>query len=427
MEHWIARMPIMAAKTDDLPLWKKIPLITAQFILKVTGKFFQDNCLTRASSLGFSTLMALVPLLAVFISFGGYSAFENIIQRFLVETLIPTSQTQYLDALNNFAANSQKLGTVGLLIFLVTVLMLMNTIENHFNMIFRCRREESLFHRFTAYTAALVFGSLLIGGSFGISRDFLRMLTMADKFSFKLIHGFSFSSTGFMFSGLLALIFLVPAGKVKLKAAVPGALFGAFAWETAKYFFGVWAQNSVNMSVIYGSLVMIPLLLLWLYISWVVILISLQISFMLQNSHYRLSGLTDSKGLARRFVLGLELFFLVSERFEKRKDPLNVRQCSHILNCTEGETAILAELMVEKNLFVLSEGRKEVLLPAAPISEVVLGELVRLFGGVPDPVPVISARDRVAIVLEVMQKYSLNDMDKIPLENLFADEDESNE
>ena len=232
-----------------------------KIVLRTFDKFYFDNCLIRASGLAFNSLLALVPLSAVIFAFGGLNSVSSSLQDFLVEVLLPSSLNQIVDALNMFTENSTRLGTYGIVLFLLTILFLMNNIENNLNSIWLCNRKRNFFQQITIYTTVLVFGSLLIGGNFSISGSILaNITTYAESINepFILLIGYRISSIIFITLTFMLLIIMIPSVKVALGSAFTGALTGAILWELAKWGFKAWANYSVRNSVIYGSLFLIP-------------------------------------------------------------------------------------------------------------------------------------------------------------------------
>jgi membrane protein len=365
-------------ETGDLPPVKMFFFSLIRFILRVADNFYHDSCLIRASGLAFNSLLALVPLSAVIFAFGGLSNVGGVLQEFLVEVLLPSSLNQILDALNAFRENSTKLGTYGLIFFLITVLFLMNNIENNLNAIWHCRRKRRFFQQFTIYTTVIVFASLLIGGNFSLSGDLLAILpdysdALKEPFFVKTLY--RISSILFITLTFLLIILLIPSTRVSFRSALTGALTGALIWELAKWGFKTWANYSVRNSVIYGSLFLIPLLLIWLYAVWLIIMIAMETAYVLQHRKERKNLAGEDMERTYSFKTKLSLYRFVAEKYNSGNGATTIKELSGQLCLSEEDIEKTSSILVKEGLLIAAG--EEQFIPAESPEKVLLSRLFR--------------------------------------------------
>lgn len=251
--------------------------------------FLEDRCLEEAASLGYTSLLALVPLLAV--TFGIISAFPVFnewsanLQDFIFDNLLPATGEQIVPYINTFLDSISSLTLPGTIMLIVTALMLMIRIEVAFNRIWRVDRNRTLVNRVVMYWAVLTLGPILIAAGVALSaQKVLGVLGMEGGVSPGIHHLGVFFLSWLVF----ALFFLlVPNRRVRIKHALAGALLSTVLFELAKAGFVAYISNA-NYKVIYGALATVPIFLFWLYIVWNVVLIGASLAASLTTfSDYR--------------------------------------------------------------------------------------------------------------------------------------------
>jgi len=276
------------------------------------GRFFQDNGLTTAASLSYTTLLALVPLMAVTVAIlAAFPAFQNVVsalQDFIFSNFVPASGETIQIYLQQFAEQAGKLTAVGVAFLLLTAVMLLDTIETALNDIWRTHRKRRPLSRFLVYWALLTLGPVLLGVSLAVSSYLVSLPLISDAASSlglgtKLLRVLPFITTAIAF-GLLYSI--VPNCNVPWRHALFGGLVAALLFEAAKKAFALYITKVPTYAVIYGALAAVPVFLIWIYISWAIILIGAQLTFAL--AHYRsavanTSALSDGERLASSFRL----------------------------------------------------------------------------------------------------------------------------
>ena len=241
-------------------------------------RFQQDRLGLTASSLTFTTTLALVPffavVLAIFTAFPIFGQLKGALEQWLIESLIPTSIARnVLDYLTQFATKANELGTVGLLALLFTALSLVLTIDHTLNDIWRVSVKRPLGQRILVYWAALTLGPLVMGASLAITSY---VLTASRGWLPDLADGVNLALDTVQFVlmmlGLTLLYRFVPNTPVKWKHALAGGLFVAVCLALAKQMLGWYLSRIPTYSMIYGAFATVPILLLWIYLSWLIVL-----------------------------------------------------------------------------------------------------------------------------------------------------------
>lgn len=247
--------------------------------LTLRERFREDRLGLTASSLTFTTILALVPFvtvaLAVFSAFPMFGQLQGVLQRWLVDSLIPDSiSRQVLGYLTQFSTKASRLGVVGLSVLLVTALMLFLTIDRTLNSIWRVRKARPLGQRVLVYWAGLTLGPLVLGASLATtsyvissSRGLASGLPggvqlLFDALEFLLLAG-----------GMAAAYHYIPNTRVKWGHAWVGGIFVALGIELAKKVLSYYLAQVPTYSAIYGAFATVPILLIWIYVAWVILLL----------------------------------------------------------------------------------------------------------------------------------------------------------
>ncbi|MBT9551899.1 MAG: YihY family inner membrane protein [Hydrogenophaga sp.] len=278
--------------------------------LTLRERFREDQLGVAASSLTFTTTISLVPLftvaLAIFSAFPMFARLQTTLQRWLIESLVPENiAKQVLSYLNQFAAKAGQMGWAGALILLVTALALILTIDRKLNDIWRVRQPRPLTQRILVYWAVLTLGPLLLAASLAatsyavsVSSDMVSgrsggLRLLLDSLQFALMTG-----------GMAALYRFVPNTHVRWSHALVGGLFVAGGIELAKGVLTWYLAKVPTYSVVYGTFATVPILLVWFYVAWVIVLLGAVVAAYLPSLLSGIARRGNSPGW--RFQLALE-------------------------------------------------------------------------------------------------------------------------
>ena len=271
----------------------------------------EDHLALTASSLTFTTLISLVPLmtvmLALFTAFPIFGRFQTALQQYFLQSLVPDNIAKpVLLALTQFAGKASKLGSVGLIVLGITALALMFTIDRTLNGIWRVPKPRPLAQRVLVYWAALTLGPLLLGASLSLtsyavsaSRGVVSALPGGLGFLFELME-FSLLA-----AGVAGLYRYVPNTHVRWAHAWAGGLFVAIGFELAKRTLGWYVKSVPTISVVYGAFATVPIFLLWIYVSWLIVLLGAVVAAYAPSLGLRVVRLPDRPG--ERFALAVDV------------------------------------------------------------------------------------------------------------------------
>lgn len=248
------------------------------FFLLVRRRFSEDRCVQFAASLTYTTLLALVPIvviaLAILSAFPMFTDLMTQLKVFILLNFVPTSAGKIISVyMQQFTSRASNLTVMGIGLLTLTAFVLMLTIDHAFNVIWRVRRKRPLLRRLLIYSAVLTLGPLMIGAS-------LSMTSYLVSFSLGLVGGapvisifglkvFPLALTIVAFT---LLYMMVPNRLVLQRHALAGGMVAGLAFELMKKLFTLYITHFPTYKLVYGAFAGVPLFLIWIYLSWLVIL-----------------------------------------------------------------------------------------------------------------------------------------------------------
>ena len=246
---------------------------------------FNQNKLTQAAGyLTYSTMLAIVPLIMVIFSiFSAFPVFNEVtgaLKAFIFTNFAPSASDMVGQYIDEFVNNSKKMSAVGIISLIVVALMLINSIDRTLNSIWHDTETRPIFTSFAIYWLILTLGPLLVGVSIAASTYVKAMFESAANFSFglKLLSFVPFLSTWFIFT---LIYMVVPNKKVSIKHSAAGALIAAVFLTLGKQAFTWYIVTFPSYQLIYGAMATLPIMLLWIQLSWTVVLLGAQLAAVL--------------------------------------------------------------------------------------------------------------------------------------------------
>lgn len=275
------------------------------------ARFREDRLGLTASSLTFTTLISLVPLLtvmlAVFSAFPMFATFQDALQKYFLQTLVPPDiASQVLKALTQFAAKAKGVGSVGLVLLFLAALALMLTIDRTLNAIWRVRTPRPIAQRVLVYWAAATLGPLVLG----VSLSFTSYALSASQGFVGVLPGGVALLLGtleflLLVAALAGLFHYVPNTHVRWRHAIAGGAFAAFGFELAKRLLSWYLQTVPTYTVIYGALAAVPIFLVWIYLGWVIVLLGAVIAAYAPSLQMRVKRWPDGPGARLQLALAV--------------------------------------------------------------------------------------------------------------------------
>ncbi|MFM0037815.1 YihY family inner membrane protein [Paraburkholderia strydomiana] len=266
-------MGLLSRVRFDLDTLKRLARFAAQ-------RIGEDRIPQVAGSLTFTAMLALVPLatvaFALFTAFPIFSSFQDSLQLFLADHLMPAQlNSQIFKYLNQFASKAKGLTTIGMILLFLTAVMTMMTVESAFNVIWRVRKARPIAQRILVYWAIITLGPILIGVSLSISSYlFTQSMTFSAAQRITPLIEWALAGAALPLTALAFTILYVylPNCRVEWRDAVIGGVTAAIAFELAKRGFGYYVRRIPTYTAVYGAFAAVPLFLLWMYLCWFITL-----------------------------------------------------------------------------------------------------------------------------------------------------------
>ncbi|MCK5697145.1 MAG: YihY family inner membrane protein [Gammaproteobacteria bacterium] len=253
--------------------------IISRFSIFVVQRFIALRCSEIASSLSYTSLLSLVPLLAViFAAFSSFSVFQELfleIQHFIFTNFVPSSSELIQEYLNQYVEKASRLTLVGLLGLFVVALMLMRQIDNALNYIWEVSKTKNFVRTFLTYWAVLTLGPILMGISLMLTSYIVSIPIINDTAETIGLRTQMLSTIPIIMTLLAFTItyLIIPNIRVSFLHAFVGGSVATLFFELAKKGFALYISHNTVYSSLYGTLAILPIFLIWIYISWLVTLL----------------------------------------------------------------------------------------------------------------------------------------------------------
>lgn len=329
----------------------EVPRQLGRFLLHLIRRFNQDRCLQIASSLTFTTLLALVPLVTIALTlisaFPIFSGLGEEIRSFLLANMLPDAAGKVVAAyVEEFTARAGRLTAVGTVVLAVTALMMMFTIERAFNSIWRVLRGRSTAQRILIYWAVLTLGPILIGASLTMTSYLVgASLGLARRIPLGGVTVLGFVPFVLTCAAFTLLYLVVPNRTVKPRHALLGGVVAALAFELMKRGFALYVTQIPTYTFVYGAFAVFPIFLLWIYFSWVVIVVGALITALAPDFFVLRAGAGPKHGAEFGEALAL---LLVLGRAQQAPELLDLRQIARRASLTGDRAELLLERMTAR-------------------------------------------------------------------------------
>ena len=265
-------------------------------------RFVEDRCFQTAGALSFTSVFALVPVtaavLGILAAFPGFEGWREQLVDWVFTNFVPAAGSAVQGYITQFADNASRATAVGVLVLLGSSISLMMSIEDAFNRIWRVHVARSASARFVIYWTALTLGPLLLVAALVIS-SYAFALPFIDaaeaQFSIKarVLAALPFL---IVLSAFVAAYAVIPNRSVHFRHALLGALIAAVLFEAAKRGFALYATRYASYQQVYGALAVVPVFILWIYLSWAIVLFGASITASLSSFEYRPASLRLPRG-----------------------------------------------------------------------------------------------------------------------------------
>lgn len=362
----------------------KILFHSARIAFAVLRDIFHGYITLHAMSLVYTTLLSIVPFLALTFSvlkaFGVHNQLEPILSTWLAPLgdQGPIVISNMMNAIDNMKVGI--LGTVGLGLLIYWVISLVQKIERSFNEVWKVNKSRSLAQRFSNYLSVIIIGPVLVVSAAGATTAVVGSDTFKQIVTFAPI-GWLYAIVSrlvpyFIVIGLFTFLYkFIPNTKVKFRYAFAGAVVAGIMWQSAIFGFAIFVANSKHFAI-YAGLAVGVLVLIWMYVSWLILLIGAAVSFYAQHAQ-QITKDRQVKSSARIDELtGLAVVYRVAEQFD-RGGKVEVRDIESNLSVGPETIQRIVDKLINNNILTLSaEG--DCLLPAQSLDKIQLKTVIRI-------------------------------------------------
>jgi membrane protein len=376
-------MPEVPERDDER--WIRRMIRTAPGAVQIALRMLGGELVQlRAMALTYISLFALVPGLVVAFSvvqaFTGMERISSRLHEFLIENLAVGARATIEPYLERFIQNTHvtSAGLVGAALLVWSSVSLFQNVDRAVNDIWGVRRRRSLAQQATIYWVAITLGPLLLAGSVMLGHGARSALASSHL-------GFLGTAAGALLTCLFfSLAYLiVPNTKVKLRNAAAGGFIAGLAWEVAKWAYATFVARSVHYSAIYGSVAAIPIFLLWLYLSWAILLFGARLAYVFQYASSFLQGVHAHSKTGREIVAGRALL-AIARAFDAGLPAPDAGEVASELGCAADDVSEVVLAMKAAGLVVpLGDGG---LVPAKPLEKISMLDVRRAVSGREPPV-----------------------------------------
>lgn len=338
----------------------------------------------HAMSLVYTTLLSIVPFLALSFSvlkgFGVHNQLEPLLQSLLLAPLGERSAEitgNVLDFVDNIRVGV--LGAVGLGILVYTVISLVQKVERAFNQVWRVSHIRPLGQRFSNYLSVILIGPLLAFSTLGATAALVGSDTVASMLEIAPL-GWVYSLLSrlapyVVIITLFTFLYLfIPNTHVKFRHAFVGGAVAGFLWQTLGYLFTLFVTSSTQYTAIYSGFAVGILLLVWIYLSWLVLLTGATVAYYSQNFRFIRKRQTVLPSAETDEAVGLTLMYRIAQRFDRNEPGIKANTLSSEMNVDAAVVDRLMDKLLEAQLIVRSEAHR--LTPARPLDQIRLADLL---------------------------------------------------
>ena len=261
-------------------------VVAWHYLLFLWARCQQDNIKVPAGHLAYVTLLSIVPFLAVIFymlsAFPMFADLNKIMEDLIYNNFVPTSGDAIKDHVGGFIENTKKMSMMGIASLIVIALLLISTIDQTINRIWRCTNKRSIVQAFTIYWTILSLGPIILGSSIALS-SYLFSIVQAQGFlsaGQQLLSFMPFIIAWLTFAGVYT---LVPHQRVSFRYSCLGGFTASLLLNLGTDLFTLYITNFPSQQIIYGALAVIPILFVWIYFNWLIVLFGAEVTSTLEE------------------------------------------------------------------------------------------------------------------------------------------------
>ncbi|MCG6980457.1 MAG: YihY/virulence factor BrkB family protein [Deltaproteobacteria bacterium] len=374
---------VWVVEVEKLPRLKSMLYRQLQLALYVWREFWKDNSLLRASGLTYTTLLTLVPLLALMFALLKGLGVQKALEPFFLERLTGGSHPiteRIMEYVSHIHVGS--LGTLGITFLFLTMILVLTNVEMAFNQIWQVDRGRPWLRKCSDYLGLVVILPVAMFVSLSLMTFVKSHLVTQELLSIDLlgrIYVYLLKIAPFFVMWLaFSFIYLfMPNTRVNPISASAGGIIGGTLWQFCQWAYIHYQFGFRTYGAIYGALSQLPMLLIWIFVSWIILLLGAEIAFAHQNlARFRIKQRWQAQPTVNRSYWGLQLLLLVCERFEAGKSPPTIKELAEELEIPADETRALLDIMETIGALKASGENGHEVLPAKDMKHLMVFDLV---------------------------------------------------
>jgi len=390
--------------------------------------FITDKCQFTAFGLTYVTLLAIIPFLALIFTmskvFGKFDTVKNLV----LEKAAATQEivTKIIDLASK--TNLKTLGIVGLGFLVWTLIIVLGTIENSFNDIWGIKKSRNIFRKFTDYLSVILICPILAFSTTAVNA-FLSNSNLVNKmlgmeFIGVLMHQLLRMTPYLSMWLLFTFIYMfMPNTKVKFSSALTAGIIAGTLWQFIQWGYIHFQIGISRYSAIYGTFASIPVFLMWLYISWLILLFGAEISFAHQNVRtYTREEKSLTVSPKCKELLGLRIMISIARNFYEGSQPLTAAQLSKKLDVSIRLVNQILFQFTESGLINEVSGRESSYQPSFSIEAITVGKVLNVFREYGNTIPKIAKNDTTGYLKDILsdaRKTETETLDKLTLKDII--------
>ena len=402
-----------------------------QFLSFACSRFLANDSLLRATALSYTTLLSLVPILAIAFSVLKGFGVQNRLAPLILNQVAAGSEL----VVNRIVAyigntNMGSVGAVGLIALLYTSISMLASVEDAFNVVWGVTQTRSLYRKFSDYLSVLVSAPLLLLAATSItttlqSRQLVSWLVERSSLGDLLMCSLSLTPYLTAWIALFLLYIFIPNTRVSYRSALLGAVLAGTLWQLAQWCYIHFQVGAGNYNAIYGTLAALPILMVWIYVSWVIVLFGMEVVAAHQNLHTFRRDLRDH-GISQQWqeLVALSALRHISLAFHAGEPGWEDEQLAVRIGMPLRIMRAALDQLTQAGFLVHAVGGNHGYYPARELDQIALGQVILALrghsegcsiGGEEQARQILEKADRA--VLAALQGVTLRDLacqEKIP-------------
>ncbi len=369
---------------DNLPLLQQWGVILCRRLFVIFNGFLLDNCMLRATALAYTTLLSIVPFLAVVFAISKGLGVQNSETLRYILLNASAGNNKAVEFLLEYVNNTDvtTLGVIGVATLLFTVISLMGNIEAAFNTIWNVKRGRTMWRKFTDFFSMVLIAPVFLGVAVSLSvtmqhDTIVQELLSIDAVNYVYILMLKLIPTVMIWCLLFFAYAFIPNLRVQKRCAFFGALIGVILWKGVENIYLSYLVDVNKYNMIYGSFAQLPLFLIWIYISWVIVLFGVEVCYAIQyGSTEEDKMLAGKTSCYEKAILATAVMATLAKTYGENQGAVRVDSLSEKLKISQLLLGDVLGLLEEKGFVAKLDAEVATYILARPATTTYVSDVV---------------------------------------------------